>query len=373
MIRQLRYFLLLLPLAVLAGCSENAASPAAVQAVHVATMPAVVDDGYAASSSYTGRIEARLESQAGFEIGGLIATVRVDEGDVVTKGSPLAELDTARLAARRTEAAAALEQVRADLALAKSTFARIDAAFAHKGVSQQQLDEARQKAAALEAAVAAANARLDSIDVDIAKATLKAPYSGTIVRRFHDPGTVVAGGQPMFVLQSNEAPEARIGVAPEVLTSLVPGDTYTLTVDDAPVEARLKNLIPRLDEATRTVDAIFVIESPSAMARPGDLARLDIQRFVETPGYWVPVSALSEGSRGLWETLIAEAHGEQHVLERRTVEVLHSEADRAFVRGALQQGDLLVSDGLHRVVGGQTVLVEGKSRLARADRREARK
>ena len=40
---------------------------------------------------------------------------------------------------------------------------------------------------------------------------------------------------------------------------------------------------------------------------------------------------------------------------RREVEVLQTETDRAFVRGAIADGDLIVTDGIHRVVPGQIV------------------
>lgn len=45
------------------------------------------------------------------------------------------------------------------------------------------------------------------------------------------------------------------------------------------------------------------------------------------------------------------------VVERRTVEVVHTEEDRALVRGTVYPGDRIVVDGLHRVVPGQRVRV----------------
>lgn len=366
MIRQLRLFLVFLPLAAIAACTQNEASEAPAQAVRVATVAAMADLGYAASSSYTGRIEARLESQAGFEIGGLLKDVAAEEGDTVTRGVPLAHLDTARLEARQAEANAALAEVRATLELATATLARTEEAFAYKGVSRQQLDEARQQVAALGASEGVAAARLDRIRVDIGKATLRAPYAGTIVRRFDDPGAVVAAGQALFALQSAESPEARIGVSPEASASLVAGETYTLRVNGRPVGATLKTVVPRRDEQTRTLDAIFVIDDAAQGVHPGDLARLDVERFVATPGFWVPVAALTEGPRGLWQSLVAERDGQQHVLTRRTLEVLYADEARAYVRGTLLPGDLLVSEGTHRVVAGQVVTVEDASRLASA-------
>jgi RND family efflux transporter MFP subunit len=366
MIRQLRLSLVILPLAALAACNENEVSEAPAQAVHVATIRAAADLGYTAASSYTGRVEARLESQPGFEIGGLMASVSGEEGGRVEKGAELARLDTARLGAERAEALAALEQVRADLELATVTLTRTEGAFDFKGVSEQQLDEARQRVAALEAAEAVAAARLDRIAVDIDKATLRAPYAGTVVRRFVDPGAVVAAGQPVFDLQSSTLPEARIGVSPEASGGLATGERYMLSINDRPIEAELKAIVPRRDEQTRTLDAIFVIGDPEAVVRPGDLARLDVERFVAEPGFWVPVAALTEGPRGLWQGLVAEGDGDRYVLAKRTLEVLHADEHRAYVRGTLASGDLVVSEGIHRVVAGQVVRVDDAARLASA-------
>ncbi|MEM8816035.1 MAG: efflux RND transporter periplasmic adaptor subunit [Pseudomonadota bacterium] len=366
-IRQLRFALIPAFGLALAACGEDGSSPPEVQAVPVATVSAEADVGYRASSSYTGRVEARLDSQLGFEIGGLLASVAVEEGAVVGRNEPLAALDTARLAAQRAEARAAFDQVQAELELAEATLERTAEAFDFKGVSRQQLDEAQQRVATLAAATAVAEARLRRISVDIDKATLTAPFAGTVVHRAADPGVVLAPGQTLLSLQSSDQPEARIGIAPEAAGSLAIGESFTLTINDRPVEATLKTIVPRRDEATRTVDAIFRITSPEAILRPGDLARLDTERFVETPGYWIPVSALIEGPRGLWQGLVAEQHGKERVLVKHTVEVLHANDKMAFVRGTLESGDLLVSKGTHRVVAGQKVSLAADSTLARAE------
>ena len=82
----------------------------------------------------------------------------------------------------------------------------------------------------------------------------------------------------------------------------------------------------------------------------------------------MPVDALTEGARGVWNVLAVREPGREepgagdrtgatHVLERRPVELVYQEADRVFVRGALEDGDVIVGGGLHRVVAGQGVRV----------------
>lgn len=351
--------------ALLVACGPQEAPPETLPLKQVATIAVSESSGYEQLSSYTGRVEALLDSALGFEVGGLLSSVSVDEGRRVGEGELLARLDTARLEARRAEAAAALDSVRADLKLAESTLVRTQDAFSYKGVSQQQLDEARQQVTSLQASQRVAAARLDSIDVDLAKAELRAPFDGVVTGRFADPGEVLNPGQPMMQLQSDRPPEVRIGVAPGVAAELVAGDSYELLINGRQWPASLKAVIPRRDTSTRTVDALFELAEANVAVRPGDLARLDTTTRIDTPGFWVPLTALIEGPRGLWQVLVAETQapgdGVDYRLVTRTLEVLHADGNRAYVRGTLAAGELLVSDGLDRVVQGQAVRLSGVS------------
>jgi hypothetical protein len=97
---------------------------------------------------------------------------------------------------------------------------------------------------------------------------------------------------------------------------------------------------------------------------------------VDADGFWLPVGALAEAARGLWSCYVAvplDANarvaadgGATHRLEQRPLEVLETVSGRdgvgdlrAYVRGALDAGDLVVSEGLQRVVAGQRVRLQG--------------
>lgn len=354
------------------GCGEShAPGPETAPLTAVSVTAVQRASGYEQISSYTGRVEAALESAVGFEIGGTLIALEANEGDRVGRGQTLARLDTQRAAARRKEAKATLDQTEAELALARATAERTRDAYSYKGVSRQQLDEAEQRVATLEASSGVAGARLESIDVDIAKATLAAPFDAVVVRRLADPGRVLAPGEPVLDIESLAAPEARIGVAPRALAGLARGSEKALVIGDRRVSATIKAIIPRRNNATQTQDVVFDID-PNANVNPGDLARLDIATAVEQAGFWLPLAALSQGPRGLWQALAVEPAPNQngaYVLKPRLVEVLYTDGERAFARGTLDEGERLVSDGLHRVVAGQRVVIaQAAERSAQADR-----
>jgi hypothetical protein len=67
------------------------------------------------------------------------------------------------------------------------------------------------------------------------------------------------------------------------------------------------------------------------------------------------MTSLSESERGLWSVYVL---GVDDIVERRLVEVLHTEAKRVYVRGTLRDGDLVVSTGVQRIVPGQSVVAD---------------
>ena len=351
---------LALTVPVIAACSpaQNDTS-VAPRPTFVQTLEVSQSDGYDSVSSYSGRVEAALDSSLGFEVAGLVTDVAAEEGDVVARGDVLAKLDTARLDAQRAEALAALAQIEAELSLANATLERVADAFTYKGVSRQQLDEAEQRVSALTASRDVAAANVERIDVDIRKSALVAAFDGSITRRFTDPGAVVSAGTPIVQLQSSAQLEARIGVAPAAARNLQVGEHYELTVDGRAVPSRLRAVISQRDAQTRTVDALFAITNEDGFVRSGDTAELETRIWNDTPGFWLPLSSLVEGQRGLWRALVADSSGDSDfVLKGHTLEVLYADSQKAFVRGTLKDGDRLVSDGIQRVVEGQLVSID---------------
>ena len=294
----------------------------------------------------------------------------VDEGDEVVRGDVLATLDVDRLRAQLKEAEAGVAQAKAQSGLARSTLNRLIEAREFDGVSQQQLDEAENAAATSHAAVLAAESRYARVSVDVSKAQLVAPYDAVVLKRHHDEGQVLSPGQPVLSVQDTGNLQVRVGVAGSATNQLETGGVYTLVINAAPVVATLRSVLPVRDAVARTVDAIFDHDRSRGeqdASRPrlfsvGDLAQLELRRTVTAEGYWVPLTALAEGDRGLWNVYVlaepsVSSAGDASTIESRSVEVLYQDGSRAFINGALKPDERIIPDGLNRVVPGQRVIV----------------
>ncbi|RMB02013.1 efflux RND transporter periplasmic adaptor subunit [Eilatimonas milleporae] len=348
-----------------AESSHRSSKPAA--ALSVSTMAVEQAASFSTERFFIGRIEARRETALGFEFGGRVIEVLVNEGDAVQSGTVLARLDTDILRAERAELVGMRDQAAADSALADATLIRMREARSLNAISVQALDEAEKGARARRAALRRAEASVRSIDVRLEKSVLKAPYDGVVAERFIDEGLVVEAGSPLIRLLETGALEARIGVAGDGVGYFERGDIHILSVDGRNYSATVSGVLPVRDRTTRSVDVIFHFNGDSGPLRQGDLARATITTPIEESGYWVPVAALTESARGLWAVYVAEpSEGADAIISRRDIEVLHHDTDRAFVRGALEPGDRLVADGLHRLSPGLLVAVRnaGSSSLA---------
>ncbi|QYI99693.1 efflux RND transporter periplasmic adaptor subunit [Thalassovita mediterranea] len=313
-----------------------------------------VQSSLALDEKFTGIVQPRRSSDLGFADGGRIAALNVDVGDRVTDGQILAVLDTRALRSQLASAEARVNEARASHALAMNTVERQQTLMARGHVSQQRVDEALAQAATADARIEAAKAQADTLRVQIDLASITAPYPGVITARNYDEGAIAPQGAPVFALVETGALEARIGLPANLASTLEAGQVYTLQSDNGPIDARLRSVTGVIEAGQRSVTTVFDI-TDAATASVGAVVRLSLSRDVEENGLWLPVSALAEGQRGLWSLYIAVPQEGGWVARPGLVEVVQSDGERAFVRGAISNGDRIIVDGLQRVAPGQAV------------------
>lgn len=359
------------------------ADPVAPVVAPVATIRVEKLDAYTVHRPFLGRLEPQQRTELGFERAGRIDAVEVDEGDRVIAGAVLAYMDTARLSAREAELNAAVAATAANLALAKKNLARFKRMVRTDAASKQRLDDAAARAATLTAELALAKARVASNRVELAKSKLLAPFTGLVVRRHYDRGQVVATGQPVVTLIDDAMLEGRVGLAGPSLRDVRPGQSYSAEVNGERVTATVKALLTDRDVSRRTVDVLLSFSELPPSARPGDSMTLSLTATLAQPGFWIPLDAAAEAEHGLWSVLVVESNGrlsgteedglKRGALVRRLVDIHAIEPNRLFVNGAVNDGDLVVRAGLHRVTPGQVVAVTAPDPVTHAALAKARR
>ncbi len=226
-----------------------------------------------------GSIEARVVSKVGFKLGGALAELDADQGQIVPKGALLARLDAREQEARLGKAKANVEQARASLQKAQAGVAkawathanarRIDqrrAALVSNGtVSVETADTAHATLATAEA-----DLQLAQSDVEVAKAAIKdveaqqeleattlalhtlvAPYDALVVSRQRELGSVLASGEPVFTLVDADSVWALAYIDESRAGDLAVGQPATVVLRSQPGK-RFSGKVARIDiEADR--------------------------------------------------------------------------------------------------------------------------
>ena len=175
-----------------------------------------------------GTVEARVTSQVGFTISGVLIDLRADVGDHVANGTVLARLDDREQRAQVARAKAAVEQAEANLQRATASVEKAKANYANaKSINERRQKLVQSKTTSVETAetaqaaqdAALADVNVANSDVLVAKAaisdanaqrqlqavtldfhTLMAPYDAMVTVRLKELGSALGAGQPVFAL-----------------------------------------------------------------------------------------------------------------------------------------------------------------------------
>jgi len=316
---------------------------------------------------YTGVVSARQHADVGFELGGKVARVLVDEGDIVLEGALLAELDVELLNIEKRRLNAQLVETKARLNLSRNSLKRQRSLKQSGFSSAQRLDELSTEKQSLEAKLVQLEAAQSAVQSRIGKAVLKAPFSGVVTRRFADQGSVAGAGLAIVRLQQQGQMEAYVGVPVKGIEKLLPGLVMSVQLHDEIFDAVVLAIGADIHPVTRTVSVRLAL--PEAFKGiDGDLIYLNVEETVQGEGYWVPVGAITDGVRGMWRAYALVPNSSEAIaattstfkIEARDIQVEYASESHVFIKGAIEPGEIIVDGGLHRFAPGQTVLLSDK-------------
>jgi RND family efflux transporter MFP subunit len=270
-------------------------------------------------------------------------------------GQEIAQLDTDLLVAEETRLKATRAAAAAQLAFAEARLKRAEQLQKQGFTSRERLDEALARRDELTNRIAETDAALMAVAINLEKSVLRAPVTGQVAAQTAETGETVRSGQHIVSIMDTAHPELRVGLPLELSAQDV--QDVTLEVIKQQYAAQFSRFRPDIDPITRTRTALFTIKEPATLTF-GQTASLVFETQVDTPGVWLPLDALQAGKGSVWTALTVV----NDKIERATVELIHIDGQRAFVRGALTEGDHVVVSGAHRVVAGQTVRLQDLSR-----------
>lgn len=301
-----------------------------------------------------GTVRARVELDQGFRVSGKIAERKVQVGDRIKAGSVLATLDATDFRLQRESAEAELAAALASEKQAQAELQRVVDLRKQGWSTEQALD--RQRATAEEAQGRRKRAERQ---VEIGRnaqsyAVLVAEADGIITALLAEAGQVVAAGQPVFRLARDGEREAQVSIPEHYLEEARTGAAQASlwSAPGALHPAHLRELSPNADAATRTFAARFSLPDLAADAPLGMTVTLNLSAKQALEAVRVPLSAILDEGAGA-EVYVVDLATNQ--LKRQPVSIMAYEAREALVGAGLNDNDLVVTLGVHKLRTGQKV------------------
>ena len=316
----------------------------------------------------TGNAEAYKDVQVCAQVAEKVMAIAVNEGDVVTAGQVLAELDVresraALEAASRTVDSVESGQIEAGVSLTNAVrnFGRVKNLKAQNVVGQQQFDEsetamkiAQSRTALAAALLSQARAKERELGVQVERCTVRAPFDGVIAERNLDPGAFVSPGTPLVRLVKVNPLSVKVQVPEGQTASVKPGCPARVMVQAShPIEltGTVVRIYPAVDQRWRTQTVELECPNHTEAAAPGMFASASIVVGCERALLVPDIAVIRLPGSGITHVYVVQTD----TATRVDVTVTKPVGAMLAVRGAFEAGQDVVVKGQQRLQSGMVV------------------
>ncbi len=328
--------------------------PTPVSVVPAAMGTAVYYDKYPATVVALNQVELRAQ------VSGYITGIFFKEGEVVQKGKALYEIDRRKYEAAYRQAEASIAQAKANLTKAQKDADRYHKLAEQDAIARQTLDNADAALDVSRSQLAAAEASLLAARTDLDYSIIKAPFTGRIGISQVKLGAQVGAGNTLLNTMSSENPIAVDFVVNEndiprfsalQGKAVAAGDsTFRLQLPNGkPYDepGRLTVIDRGVDNLTATIKVRIEFNNPKGELKEGMSGVMNVLNDQSGERVIIPYKSVVE-QMGEFFVFVAK----DTVAEQRKIHLGPRMRDRIVVMDGVQQGELIVTEGLNRLRDG---------------------
>src|SRR6266700_1639840 len=351
---------------VLGGCHESQIPSQQPRAVRLETVSASQMSGE--TLRYSASIVPFAQVDLMFRSSGYVTNVRqvrgadgrtrdVGTGDYVEKGLTLAHIRREDLQNQVAQAKAQLDQAAAQQTKADQDFQRAKALYSTQSLTKPDYEQSQEAFNATHAAMDNANAAFRQAELLLGDADLKAPFSGYILSRNIDLGSLVSPSMSAFTIADIGRVKVTFGAPDYVLSRVRLGQELTIQTenDTAPLKGRVTSISPAADARNRIFAVEVTVSNRDRHLRPGMIASVGLGE-VPHSSISIPLSAIvpfpSEPDH--FAVMVAQDRAGRLVANLRKVQ-MGTTHDNSVAVGGVQPGERVVSVGAQLLKDGDPI------------------
>lgn len=300
------------------------------------------------------------------QISGQLLNVYFKEGQIVSKGQVLAQVDPRPYEANLQQAQGALARDEALLENARIDLKRYTTLLSQDSIASQQVDTQKALVHQYEGTVKSDQAAVATQKLNLIYCRITSPVSGRVGLRQVDPGNYVTAGDtnglvvvtevdPMDVLftvpEDNLAQVSARLHAGAALEAVAFDRTQTTQL----AVGKLLTLDNQVDTTTGTVRAKARFDNHSGALFPNQFVNVRLLVDSLRGTVIVPTAAILKGSQGLFVYVV----GDDHTVEVRPVKTGPAAGENTAITSGLDPDEVVVTDGSDRLRDGQRVILPG--------------
>lgn len=274
---------------------------------------------------------------------GLVKSILVEEGDRVTEGQPLAQLDTDALELTLREREVNMNSL-------ESNYKRSQELVEQELLSSQEFEQTKFQ-------YEAAATQYESAKLQLAYATIRSPFSGIITERLVEVGNLVNANDVVFRTADLDPLLARIHVPEKDIGQVRPGQSVRINVEgsDQTHTGRVSLISPIVDPESGTVKVTVEIRDRMGTLRPGMFTTVNLVITIQENVLQVEKKALVAEAEGSYAFLFQDG-----TAEKRLLEIGIAEGDYVEVLSGLSDGDSIITVGQEGLRNGAPVRIAGQ-------------
>lgn len=329
-------------------------APAPIQ-IGQENVVAVTREAIVTGPFISGELRAAREATVRAELGGSVVRLDVEEGQAVSRGVVLGQIEAPELEGSLRSAASTLKSAESQLAVARRETERTQQLVSAGALAVRDLDVARSNETAVEAQLADARSRLLTTETQLSNAVLRAPLAGIVSDRTASRGDVVTAGTALFTIIDPSSMQLEASVPSDELSLLRVGAEVLFTVRgyQEPFEGRIARISPAADPTTRQVPIFVSIPNLGGRLVAGLYAegRVIVQQAV---GLVVPDTAVNTTANDPW---VLRAVGGKTEKVPVTIGLRDARTERIHLTAGVNEGDILLRGVAQGLAPGTLVTV----------------
>ncbi len=230
------------------------------------------------TATLVGTVEPRTRSLVGTEIAGIVVAMQVRQGDRVTKGDVLVELDTRKLELQLSEANARVEAAKAQVKRWTFEMQWVRDLHGDNQAGRMELYRTEADLAVAEQSVRERQSIVDQLQTDLAKSRIVAPFDGFVVARHTEVGEWLDRGGGVVEIVDLSTVLVRIDVHERAIPFVRQGDSARVHVGalDRIFEGTIRHVIRQADPAARTFPVEIEVDNSGNELAAGMFVRATV-------------------------------------------------------------------------------------------------